>query len=349
MHLKQPAASGAVLVMVSVLSAAVSAGQWRLQPVAVKTTYRTVSAVAPAVVWAAGSRGSFSYSTDGGANWQHGTVAGAEELDFRDVHAVDAGEAYLLSSGPADKSRIYKTMDGGRTWKLQFISANPKASFDGFAFWDDQNGIAVSDPIDGRFLIIRTTDGGESWWEIPFANAPRALPGETAFSTGASITVQGNTHAWLATGGAAARVLRSGDRGFTWLAAETPITAGSPSSGISSIAFRDELHGVIVGGNYEKPHQRSINFARTNDGGKTWTRAGQLPAYRSAVAYVSGPSGHRLLAVGPTGSDYSDNEGSTWQRVNSELKFHALSFFSDAPVGWAVGEAGAIGKWSHEL
>src|SRR5204863_6911316 len=144
---------------------------------------------------------------------------------------------YVLSAGEGDKARIYKTNDAGMTWTLQFKNDDPRAFFDGFAFWDANEGIAFSDPVDGHFLIIRTTDGGAIWKEIPRENMPTAIPGEAAFAaSGTSIAVARGGHVWIATGGSAARVFHSADRGLTWSLANTPIVSGVPSSGIFSIS-----------------------------------------------------------------------------------------------------------------
>src|SRR5687768_1591232 len=58
-----------------------------------------VSPVNDNVVWASGARGTWLRTNDGGANWVRGTVPGADSLQFRDVHAVNANTAYLLSIG----------------------------------------------------------------------------------------------------------------------------------------------------------------------------------------------------------------------------------------------------------
>src|SRR5262245_37349521 len=145
-------------------------GSWMPQTSGTQSRFRGVSVVSESVAWASGQNGTFSRTTDGGAHWQSAVVPGAEKLDFRDIHAVDANTAYLLSIGNGESSRIYKTTDGGRNWTLQFTNSNPKAFFDGIAFWSATNGIAVSDPVDGKFVIIRTTDGGAHWTDVPPSN-----------------------------------------------------------------------------------------------------------------------------------------------------------------------------------
>ena len=311
--------------------------------------FRGVSAVSRTVVWASGNGGTYARTTDGGASWQSAVVPGAAQLDFRDVQGVNANTAYLLSIGPGEQSRIYKTVDGGHSWALQFLSHNAKAFFDAFAFWDALTGIAMSDPVDGRFIIVKTADGGAKWTEIPPENLPSALEGEGAFAaSGTCIAVQGKTNVWFATGGAAvARVFRSTDGGGTWKAASTPITAGNASSGIFSIAFKDARNGVIVGGDYKKEGEADNNVATTTDGGATWVLAkGPRPSgFRSAVAYAPGTRGPMLVAVGPSGSDYSTDNGASWTSLASN-GFHALSFARTGD-GWTVGEGGRVAKFSN--
>jgi photosystem II stability/assembly factor-like uncharacterized protein len=319
--------------------------QWTPQQSGTTARFRGVSAVNPMIAWASGTGGTYARTTDAGATWQSAIVPGAAQLDFRDVQAVDANTAYLLSIGPGEASRIYKTTDGGRDWTLQFTNHNPKAFFDAFAFWDARTGIAMSDPVDGRFILIKTTDGGATWKELPRENSPQALEGDGAFAaSGTCIAVQGGQNVWFGTGGAAvARVFRSTDGGNTWKVAQTPITAGNASSGIFSIAFKDAKTGVIVGGGYKKENESGNNVATTSDGGATWTLAkGPRPSgFRSAVVYVPGTRGPMLVAVGPSGSDYSGDNGASWVSIDS-TGYHAVTFAGS--TGWGVGEGGRIGN-----
>lgn len=323
--------------------------QWAQQPSGVSVRLRGVSAVSPSVAWASGDRGTFLVTSDGGRSWRAGVVPGASELDFRDVDAFDAKTAYLLAIGPGEKSRIYKTTDGGRQWALQFTNSNPKAFFDAMAFWDREHGIAMSDPVDGRFLIIKTEDGGRTWRQMPAEGMPPALEGEGGFAaSGTCITVKGKSDVWFATGGAAeARVFHSSDGGRTWTVTSTPIISGRPPAGIFSIAFRDNRHGIIVGGDYEKQAEATRNVAVTDDGGRTWQLIGDEKrpgGYRSCVAYVPGTVGPTLITVGPTGSDYSLDGGRSWTSL-SATGFHSASFAGASRAGWAVGEKGLIAKY----
>ncbi len=327
-----------------------ASAQWREQTSGTFVSLRGISAVSPRVAWASGSSGTYLRTTDGGITWRSSTVPGASRLDFRDVHAVDANTAYLLSSGEGPLSRIYKTTDGGSHWKLQYTNAGPRGFFDAIAFWDADHGIALSDPVGGDFLLLTTADGGATWKEVDAENIPPPLPGEAAFAaSGTCLTVQGKENAWFGTGGGStARVFRSTDRGQTWKVAPTPISAANSSSGIFSIAFKDARNCVAVGGNYQKPDEAGSSVAVTNDGGVTWTRGAPPAGYRSSVAYVPGPNSSTLVAVGTSGSDYSVDGGRTWTSIDKN-GYNSISFAGTASAGWAVGEAGRIAKFVGAL
>lgn len=325
----------------------IASAQWNIQQSGTTARLRGVSAASLKVAWASGNLGTYARTTDGGATWRSAVVAEAAKLDFRDVQAVDENTAYLLSIGPGEQSKIFKTTDAGNNWSLQFTNDKPKAFFDAFAFWDARNGIAMSDPVDGKFVLIKTTDGGANWKQVSSDGLPDAIEGEGAFAaSGTCIAVQGSKNVWFATGGASvARVFRSTDAGASWKVAETPISTGNASSGIFSVAFRDAKHGVIVGGDYRKESEGGDNVAITTDGGATWTLArGPRPAgFRSAVAYLLGVRRGLLIAVGPSGSDYSIDDGSSWSSLGT-TGFHALSLAREGLAGYAVGEEGRLGK-----
>jgi photosystem II stability/assembly factor-like uncharacterized protein len=317
---------------------------WTLQTSGVDARLRGVSAVDNRVAWASGSASTVLRTVDGGATWQKLTVT-SDQLDFRDIDAVDARTAYVLSIGNGPASRIYKTTDAGANWILQFRNEDPKAFYDAMSFWDADHGIVFGDSIDGQFCVMTTENGGRVWKRVPASALPPALENEGAFAaSGTNIAVFGKSHAWIGTGaGAKARVLRTGDRGRTWKISETPLVSG-PSAGIFSVAFRDRNHGVVVGGDYKKESEASDNMAVTRDGGATWTLAKGLSGFRSAVAYVPGANG--LIAVGPSGTDHSRDEGRTWERLTGP-GFHTLSFAQmnrGKAIGWSAGERGGVGK-----
>jgi len=265
---------------------------------------RGASAVSREIAWASGTHGTYLRTTDAGLTWISAQVPDAATLDFRAVVAFSADEAFLMSSGLGDQSRIYHTSDAGKNWQLQFTNTDPKGFFDSMAFWDRTHGVVLGDPIPDesgkpKFELL-LTDDGQTWRPIPPSQLPPALEGEGAFAasntclsilsrnSGASAPRQQDSdrNLWFATGGKFARVFHSPDRGLTWRVFETPILHGPDSAGIFSIVFRDSTHGVIAGGDYKHPNDDGPNLAFTEDGGKSWTLSPIHPlAFFSAAAY----------------------------------------------------------------
>ena len=335
------------ITLLLILCGTQARAQWVMQTSGTNVRLRGVSAVSPRVAWASGAGGTYARTTDGGRTWQAGRVPGATELDFRDVDAFDANTAYLLAIGEGERSRIYKTTNGGRSWTLQFQNTRPNAFYDCMAFWDARRGLAVSDPVDGRFLVLRTEDGGRTWKETDAAGVPPALAGEGGFAaSGTCVAAGGDANAWFGTGGPeGSRVFRSRDGGQTWEAAPAPLSKGK-AAGVFSLSFRGAQSGAAVGGDYTKEQEAEGNAALTFDGGRTW-RAVEAKArprgYRSCVAYVPGTRGRMLLTVGPSGSEYSTNGGAAWRPLGSE-GFHALSVTPAGDAAWAVGENGRVAR-----
>lgn len=342
-----------------------------IQPSGVKVQFRGVAAVSPLVAWAAGADGTFARTTDG-INWTAGHVEGAEKMVFRSVVAWDAQRATLLAIGAGDASRIYHTEDGGTTWSLQFKNPDPKAFYDAIQFWDPLHGIAMSDPVDGKFRILRTSDGGKNWYVAPDAGMPAALPQEGAFAaSGTCLVVQGESDAWIATGGAAtSRVFHTSDRGVHWTVAATPIPAGKETSGVFGLAFRNSKCGFAVGGDYKSPASGERVVAVTTDGGQTWNTVSDIRSLQDDVHHfgeglfegVGFADTSTLVMVGPSRMRHAElpspitlDDGQLVLRWHSDIGdtisgLHACSFVAGvtdpiAQVGWSVGDNGLIAKW----
>lgn len=296
------------------------------------------------VIWASGSNGVVLRSINEGKTWKQLSVAGGGDLDFRDIEAFDEDTAYLMSSGDGDKSRIYKTTNGGDSWTLQYTDKRPGFFLDSLACSSKTHCLALSDPVEGKFLVL-STDDGEHWKELPRDNMPAALPKEGAFAaSGTSIAIcdRGDNIYFGTGGGSAARVFHSGDSGHSWSAADTPIASANPSSGIFSIACGDFLV-VAVGGDYKEPAAAKRGAAYSKDSGATWHLAEQQPGgYRSAVAEIGYGD---FAAVGPNGTDISHGTGGEsmhWQHTDL-LNLNAASF--EGQEGWAVGPKGTIARF----
>ena len=307
----------------------------------VESSFRGLSVVNQKVVWVSGTGGTVLRTIDGGKNWENISVPNMEKIDFRDVEGFNKNTAIVM--GIASPARFYKTTDGGQNWKLVYFDDREGVFFDGMSFWNKNDGIAFSDPVDGQHLLIRTTDGGDTWHEIPKEGFPHKLNPEFGFAaSGTGIPVQGRKTVWLGMGGVKSRVFKSEDGGMNWSVAETPVVHGGQSTGIYSVAFKNKKVGIAVGGDYTNQSIKNT-MAYTNDGGATWhLPEKQTHQYRECVAHYRG---NIFFAVGPSGFDLTTDNGKNWHPHYWEVNnLTAVAFAKRSNVGFAVGKGGQIYK-----
>jgi len=331
----------------------------------------SVSPVNSRVVWAAGTGGTYVVTTDGGDHWKSGVVPGTESLQFRDVWAFSDKVAYLMSIGnDPDNFQIYKTVDGGANWSVEFTNQNPNAFYDCFAFWSPTRGVTHSDSVNGVFPDIRTANG--LTWQSIAGNMPPALPDEASFAaSGTCIAAQGEKNAWITTGGATvARILATRDGGNSWNAYDTPLISNASAGGVS-VAFRDSLHGIVGGGDLST--NTSADTATSDDGGKTWHLTNKPPVQGAifCLAYVQGlrrnqdqddhkdwgwdhDHDHQHTVVITTETEpnftsgeaaWTPDEGHTWFTLPNVSGYWAVAF-ANPQAGWFVGNNGQILKIS---
>lgn len=301
---------------------------------------RALEVVSDEEVWYAGALGHYGYTLDGGATWHHDTIT---DRSFRSL-AVTSEAVHLLSiESPAI---LLRSEDRGAHWDTVFVDADSAAFYDSMVFFDDREGLAMGDPVGGCLRVIATRDGGRSWSTVPCEDLPAPVDGEAGFAaSNTNIAVQGDD-AWIATGGAAARVLHSADRGRTWQVVETPMNQGSEMTGSFGMAMAaDGRHGLLVGGDWSEKERAEGSMARTVDGGRMWAA---LPGigYRSCVQFdPSDETGQRAVAIGTPGMSVTADGGQTWVASPvSDTLFYTGRYGAGGEVVWLAGR-GVIAQW----
>jgi photosystem II stability/assembly factor-like uncharacterized protein len=324
-------------------------GEWDVTVVDPDQSFRGLDAVNRKVAWATGGSisggpGKVYRTTDGGETWADVSPPGTEGLSLRDVEARNANTAVVLSIGEGEDSRIYRTTDGGTTWTETFRNQEAAAFYNCLDFYPGgKRGLAVSDPVDGKFRIAATDDGGRTWQVRPDDGMPDST-GEYNFSASGDCLVIAGRTAWFGSGGADARVFRSTDRGRTWSATSSTLPAGE-AAGVFALALRTPRHGVAVGGDFAAADNGTDASAYTRNG-RTWTNGGDLTHLAEDAAWLRGAR-PTVLVVGEGGpiggTSLSTDGGRTWQLV-SEERFHTLDC-TPQKVCWAAGGGGRVARW----
>ncbi|SEG36083.1 Uncharacterized protein SAMN05421819_2673 [Bryocella elongata] len=347
------------LLLASLLTFATASApaQWQILDAHTTASLRGVHNVGQGIVWASGTNGTVLRSIDDGKSWTTCTTPpDADKLDFRGIQAFDANTAIVMSSGKGDLSRLYKTSDGCKTWRLVFTNPDKDGFWDAIYFEDHRFGALLGDPVQGRFVLFNTRDAGEHWErrdEEGLRTDP-ATQGAFAASNSSLIAWTGLTHRFFVTGGTDGAYIHSCNGSLepsadrweaTCFRTRLPLARAKESSGAFSIAVH-ETHFVVVGGNYKSP-DRVAEGAAWSTSGESWDRPSSYPhGYRSAVAYDA-PS-KTWITVGPNGTDISTDDGRNWQALKPDTK---AGDAPDADQNWnalslpfVVGPHGRIGK-----
>ncbi|GGF48842.1 WD40/YVTN/BNR-like repeat-containing protein [Echinicola rosea] len=314
---------------------------WNEVSTPTEASLRGLSPLTADIVWATGSNGLWMLTVDGGEHWEKGVIAGLDTVDFRDIEAFDAKTAVAVSAG--QPAVIYKTTDGGKSWEKKY--QGPEEAFlDGLAFVDEKRGYAYGDPVDGKWMVLLTLNGGDSW--EPLSRTPKVPEGEASFAaSGSGILARGH-EIWIASGGLKSNIYYSENGGVDWDTVPAPFIQGEPSQGIFSLTFMNDRHIVAVGGDYLEPDHTSNISAFSLDHGKTWQgpEGAQPAGYRSGVAYF--PKKSWLIAVGTNGSDYSSDGGKNWVKF-TDYGLHAVKLSKNGETIWASGADGKIARLDY--
>lgn len=295
-------------------------------------------------VWMSGTQSTFIRTQDGGDSWELFSHPEIDTFQYRDIHAFNDQSVVLLSIGEGANSQIhlYSESEG---WKVAYVMDHPKGFLNSIDFWDDQVGLAYGDSFDGKPYLMKTEDGGHSWFRINPEVLPNAEEGEGGFaSSGSCISVQPGGLAWIGTGaGGSARVLKTTDYGQSWASYETPIIKGD-AAGITSIHFRNDNHGLIAGGDLAITDIYTENLAFSIDGGESWALTEQPETlgafYGSDLISIKGKT--VVVACGPQGADITFDAGLTWNTIATDNLWVA-DLHVDG-YGWLAGRDGKILK-----
>jgi photosystem II stability/assembly factor-like uncharacterized protein len=337
---------------------------WQMQDSGTTASLRGIDSVDGTVAWASGSGGTVLRTVDGGAHWTQCAVPDGDKdgatLDFRGVQAWGAQTAIVMASGPGEKSRLYKTTDGCKTWFLLFKNPDsPDGFFD--SFWINpayNKGILLGDPVKSGFAVFETSDAGAIWHRDATGGLDVGSIPIAGFAASNSLVARfaaGYSHGFVTGGQGGAFLIHRWGTTNHWSRSAIPLAGGTAASGAFSLGYRvtpppcTDCSGpfyqfaVAVGGDYAQPNASKGTAAWSTDGGKTWTASTTPPhGYRSSVQW-GGSITRRdetvpaWITAGTNGSDISRDDGKTWQPLDNG-NWNALS------LPFIVGPKGRIAR-----
>ncbi len=284
--------------------------------------------------WYAGSKGNYGSIDPATGTPNRGVIKlnEDEEVEFRSI-ATTSNYTYILTAG--NPALIYKISHKDESVEHVYTEVEERVFYDSMRFWNDEEGIAMGDPMGACFSVIKTYDGGKTWGKLKCEELPDYVDGEAAFAaSNSNISIYGD-HVWMATGGVMARVFHSKDRGSSWEIFNTPLIQGGEMTGIFAMDFYDSNLGVIIGGDWNKKEDNAFNKAITFNGGKSWKLLKDGPGYCSDILFIPGTQGKQLLAVGSPGIWWSGDQGQSWKQLSDEGFYSAKMI--DSTNGYLSG------------
>jgi photosystem II stability/assembly factor-like uncharacterized protein len=309
-----------------------------------KVSFRGLSVPNDQNIWASGSHGTIAKSLNGGKTFTISAIEGYENSDFRDIEAFDENTAIVMSSGTP--TFILKTTNGGKTWKRVFESYDKEVFLDAMDFWDSNNGMVVGDPIDERFVLYKTFDGGNTWQEMDTSTRPWAIPGESLFAASGSCfkCMPKNSIAFVS--GGTKSVLH-------WLQINKKyqryelkfMKQGKNSEGAFAFDFNKD-HIIIVGGDYAadslRVKQGIFQYNYSKDGLELLNLKPFYSNYRSDIKLLNNGD---FITCGTKGVDINNPElTTTISNASTQISSESFNVIQKSKKGTLVVLAGSKGK-----
>ncbi|MCA2995959.1 exo-alpha-sialidase [Gemmatimonas sp.] len=293
----------------------------------------TVAPSDPNVIWVGSGEGKpredITYgtgvyrSTDGGESWVPRGLANTHQITSLRVHPTNPDVAYVTALGhafgPNPDRGVFRTTDGGATWKkilfvddstgaadLSMDVTNPRILY--ASLWKFQRTPWGMNAGAGRSGLWKSTDGGDTWTELTFnPGMPKGLIGKigVAVSPANGQRVYANIEAQDSLGG----VFRSDDGGASW----------TRTNGDQKFVVRPFYYMSITADpvNENTVYVMNLQVSRSIDGGRTFSTV-RVPHGDTHIMWVDPKNPQRLINGNDGGATVSLDGGRTWSTQNNQ-------------------------------
>lgn len=303
-----------------------------------KTDLSSVGAIAvapsdPNVIWVGTGEGQpredLTYgtgvyrTTDGGQSWKPAGLGNTHQISSLRVHPTNPDIAYVTALGhafgPNPDRGVFRTTDGGVTWKkvlflndstgaadLSIDVNNPRIVY--ASMWKFQRSPWGMDAGAGRSGLWKSTDGGDTWSELTFnPGMPKGLIGKigVAVSPANSRRVYANIEAQDSSGG----VFRSDNAGETW----------QRVNGDQKFVVRPFYYTTLTADplNENTVYVMNLQVNKSIDGGRTFTTV-RVPHGDTHIMWIDPKNSDRLINANDGGATVSLDGGKTWSSMDNQ-------------------------------
>ena len=253
-------------------------------------------------------------STDAGATWEFIGLYNAGQTGAVRIHPTNPNIAWVAAYGdifkPNNDRGVFKTTDGGKTWKktlyvsdstgamdVELQPGNPNVVFAWMSRIERKPWTIISGSREGG--LYKSTDGGETWTHIT-AGLPNELIGKGNIAVTAANPQRVYALIEAKPGGG---LYRSDDAGQTWTAMPSPAQMIWRPFYYTALGADPTNADVVYGG--------AETFYKSADGGKTFTTL-RTPHGDNHAIWISPKDGNTMIEANDGGANVSYDGGRTW-------------------------------------
>jgi len=301
---------------------------WQTQTTGISgSTFYAISAVDRNVCWLAGSAGRIIRTTDGGNTWSlvDSGIIGSRSIK---VFAAISDSIAFASTGVLDLGIfIYRMTNAGVSWEQVF--SQPEGLIFGIKMFNTTKGLAVGDPMNAHWTILKTTNGGASWFHIP-SEPPQIGGGSGGYGFGTFDT------SWVWFFDNTGRQYFSADGGETWS------YSSNPASGACLLWWNTRYLGLVV---------TSTQVYRYDNG---WIALGPPPNYLYPLIGLVGALGTREFWLVQSAIYYTPDAGTSWTAaqpngLNKPTTLIDMVTVSSEVSAWATGIGDTVYRYHRIL
>ncbi|MGH9486030.1 MAG: glycosyl hydrolase [Terriglobales bacterium] len=272
-------------------------------------------------------------TADGGKTWQHVGLTDTQIISCIRVDPSNPDVVYVAALGhpsaPNPERGVFKSTDGGRTWKkilfrndqtgaidLALDPKNPQVIYAAlWQAWRVSWGMSSGGPGSGLF---KSTDGGNTWAEITRnPGMPKGIIGKI----GITVSPVDPHRLYALVEARDGGVFRSDDAGASWKRVNSQDTLRQRAFYFSDIVADPQKKNTVYGGN--------VGFYRSTDGGVTWKR---VRGGDTHGVWIDPSNDQRMVVSNDSGATVTTNGGQTWSpETYSTAQLYHVALTKDDP------------------
>ncbi|HTP36638.1 MAG TPA: hypothetical protein VMJ75_30890 [Candidatus Acidoferrales bacterium] len=275
-------------------------------------------------------------SVDAGHTWRNVGLQDSYHVGAVRIHPKDPNTVYVAALGhlwgPNEMRGVYRTTDGGATWKqvlkrssmagavdLAMDPSNPRVIY--AAFWEISRKPWRMDSGGPGSGLFKTTDGGDNWTEI--SRAP-GLPRGVLGRIGVTVSPANPERVWALVEAADGGLFRSENGGRTWTKVNDQNILRQRAWYYSHI-FADTQNPDTI-------YALNVGMHKSVDGGRTFSTM-RPPHGDNHDLWIAPDNPNRMIESNDGGATITNDGGRTWSTVDNQptAQFYRVALDQDFP------------------